>query len=79
VAHRPPSYRLHKPTGQAVVTVGGRDLYLGLHGSEDSRREYDRIISEWLAAGRGRAAPSAATTGISVSELMVFYLRHAAE
>ena len=25
-----PSYRLHKPSGQAVVTLNGRDHYLGL-------------------------------------------------
>lgn len=27
-----PSYRLHKPTGQAVVRIDGRDFYLGKHG-----------------------------------------------
>ena len=27
------SYRLHKPTGQAVVTLEGRDFYLGRHTS----------------------------------------------
>ena len=26
---RTPSYRLHKPSGQAVVTLDGRDHYLG--------------------------------------------------
>ena len=26
---RVPSYRRHKPTGQAVVTINGTDLYLG--------------------------------------------------
>jgi integrase len=28
VSVRTPSYRLHKPTGQAVVTLNGRDIYL---------------------------------------------------
>ena len=31
-----PSYRLHKPTGQAVVRLDGRDYYLGRHGSDSS-------------------------------------------
>jgi hypothetical protein len=26
---RVPSYRRHKPTGQAVVTLNGKDRYLG--------------------------------------------------
>jgi integrase len=47
-----PAYRLHKPSGWAVVTINGRDLYLGAHGSAESRNAYDRAIAEWLAAGR---------------------------
>jgi hypothetical protein len=49
---RVPSYRRHKPTGQAVVTINGRDLYLGKWGSAASRAEYDRLIAEFLANGR---------------------------
>ncbi len=26
---RVPSYRRHKPSGQAVVTLNGKDIYLG--------------------------------------------------
>jgi len=43
---RAPSYRLHRPSGQAVVTLDGRDHYLGKHGSRGSRAEYDRLVSE---------------------------------
>ena len=32
-----PSYRLHKPTGQAVVTLNGKDHYLGRHGTRESK------------------------------------------
>jgi integrase len=49
---RVPSYRRHKPTGQAVVTINGRDLYLGKWNSAASRAEYDRLIAEFLANGR---------------------------
>lgn len=52
-----PAYRLHKSTGQALVTLpdglGGRkDFYLGAHGSAESRKEYLRLIQEWEATGR---------------------------
>jgi len=61
---RVPSYRLHKPSGLAVVTIAGVDHYLGPHGSADSRREYDRRIAAWLAAGRpARPAPADPTVG----------------
>ena len=47
-----PNYRRHRASGQAVVTVAGRDVYLGTHGTTTSRMEYDRVVSEWIAAGR---------------------------
>src|SRR4051812_47820333 len=39
-----PSYRLHRPSGQAVVTIDGKDQYLGKHDSPESHAEYDRRI-----------------------------------
>jgi integrase len=47
-----PSYRRHRASGHAVVTLNGRDIYLGRHGSPQSRAEYDRVVNEWLALGR---------------------------
>lgn len=49
---RVPSYRHHKPSGQAVVTLGGRDIYLGKWRSQASKDEYQRVVGEWLANGR---------------------------
>jgi len=46
-----PSYRLHKPTGQAVVRLDGRDHYLGKHGTPGSQEAYHRKVAEWVAAG----------------------------
>ena len=37
-------YRLHKRTGQAVVTIDGKDIYLGKHRSAASR-EMDIVWS----------------------------------
>lgn len=70
---RTPSYRLHKPTGQAVVTLDGRDFYLGKHGSPESRAEYDRLVAEWLANGRRLVGHR----DITVAELVVAYVRFA--
>ena len=47
-----PKYRKHRGSGQAIVTIAGRDHYLGPHGTKASRIEYDRLIMEWLASGR---------------------------
>ena len=72
--HRnPPSYRLHKPSGQAVVTLNGRDFYLGAFESKESREKYDQLIGEWLSAGR-QTPP---TGGLSINELLLAYLEFA--
>jgi hypothetical protein len=47
-----PKYRKHKASGQAIVTIAGRGYYLGPYKSKASLVEYDRLITEWLAAGR---------------------------
>jgi len=75
-SRRTPSYRLHKPSGQAVVTLNGRDFYLGKHNTKTSRAEFDRLIGEWLT--NGRQLPN--DTGIgnkSIAELLVAYFHFA--
>jgi integrase len=72
---RTPSYRLHKPSGLAVTTIDGRDFYLGAHDTPGSRAEYDRLVAEWLAAGRrlpARLSPSAGD--LTINEMLVAYL-----
>jgi hypothetical protein len=39
-----PSFRLHKRSGQAIVTLGDRMVYLGEHGTDESRAEYDHPL-----------------------------------
>src|SRR6516162_2625837 len=69
-APRTPKYRLHRPSGLAVVTIGGRDVYLGKHDSPESRAEYDRLIAEWLPGGRQAThAPRDNPADLTVSEL----------
>ena len=49
---RIPQYRLHKPTGLGVVRLNNRDIYLGKHGTEESRQRYQEVIAKWLANNR---------------------------
>ena len=41
-----PAYTHHRASGQARVRIAGRDVYLGLYGSAESRERYARIIAE---------------------------------
>jgi len=71
-----PSYRQHKASGQAMVTLNGRDFYLGQYDTKASRSEYDRLIGEWLA--NGRQPPIAdEISSITVVELINAYRKHA--
>ena len=67
-----PKYRHHKATGQAIVTIEGKDRYLGPWKSKASRVEYDRLICEWLARGRPDS-PQATVAEITVRELVAAF------
>jgi integrase len=81
-ALRTPSLRRHKPSAQAVVTLNGRDHYLGpwpptLRKPPPSAREaYDRLIVEWLANGR-RLPDAAEAPALTVNELILAFWCHA--
>jgi integrase len=69
-----PSYRRHKQSGQAIVTLSKRDILLGQYGSRGSRDKYNRIIGEWLAAGRQLPSDPAS---ITVAEVVNAFRKHA--
>jgi len=69
-----PAYRRHKASGQAVVTLNGRDFYLGRWQSRISRIEYDRLVCEWLAADRRIPERS---SGLYVVEFIAAYWKFA--
>ncbi len=79
---RLPKYSRHRASGRAVVTLNGKDCYLGRYGSQASRDEYDQLTAQWLANGRklpGQEtsdSPSEPET-MSVSELLIAYWRFA--
>jgi hypothetical protein len=49
----PPRYRLHKHSGQAIVTIQDHDVYLGRYGTPQSIEAYRSIITSVAAARRG--------------------------
>ncbi|QDT68260.1 hypothetical protein MalM25_11800 [Planctomycetes bacterium MalM25] len=43
---RVPAYRLHKATGQAVVTVRGKQVYLGRHNCPNPFQRYHEVCAD---------------------------------
>lgn len=82
-----PTYRLHRASGQAVVSVPlplpdgtRRDVYLGAHGSDESKGEYARVLARLRATPPG-ADPTRLAGGtpadLTLNELLVRFLAHA--
>ena len=70
-----PKMSHHQASDQAVVRLAGKDFYLGPWGTKVARIEYDRVIAEWLAAGR---RPSAlGVDAITVTEVLAAFWSHA--
>ncbi len=77
-----PRYRLHRDSGQAIVTLVDhatrrrRDFLLGSFDSPQSRVRYDELIASWQARGRRLPADQRAiaeAAGISVRALCQGY------
>lgn len=73
LTNRVPSYRLHKTSGQAIVTLDGKDHYLGAHGTDQSKANYDRITAEWLANRRQSPITEKPTGDLFINELIDVY------
>lgn len=77
-AIRVPSLCHHKASGKAVVRLSGVDHYLGAFGSPEAKAAYDRLIAEWLAAGRKPLHEAAvATRARTVDEVLLAFWTHA--
>lgn len=74
---RVPSYRLHRSSGRAVVTIAGRDHYLGPHDSPESRKAYDALVLRWIAGGRRplRDSSGAGPTAAEFADLARSHVR----
>ena len=82
-----PSCLHHKASGQVRVRIAGRDYYLGIYGSDESRIRYLELVSR-LDGGipidpiadstRGRVPRNESDDpGPSVAELCLTFLHHA--
>ncbi len=60
---RVPSYRKHS-SGQARVTINGKDYLLGPYGSPESKESYGRLIAQYGAAAKPKhfGTPASKTT-----------------
>lgn len=73
--NRPPKYRLHKSTGQAVVSIHGKVIQLGPFGSQKSHARYQEEIANWRALRQKQEVEEAAEPEISLKELQARRLR----
>lgn len=75
-----PSYRLHKASGRAVVTIAGRDFYLGAFESPESHRRYHQLLAD-AEAGRlpeqGTKPAISSACKLSVADVVAAFWRHA--
>ena len=78
--NRPPSYRFHKARNCAVVTIHGKNHYLGEYGSPESHEGYARLITQWRARVDAPEAslPLAVNGRLSINAVILQYLVFAA-
>jgi integrase len=74
-----PAYCLHKHTGQARVRLDGQDVYLGVHGSDESRRKYEELVRKLITerAARELKARVEIATDLTINELALSYIERA--
>lgn len=80
----PPSYRLHKSTGQAIVVLDGKTIYLGLYDSPQSHIRYKRELAAWLSSSTHQpslkeVSPSVAQpeSALTVNDVLLAFTQHA--
>jgi hypothetical protein len=73
-----PSYRLHRASGQAIVTLNSQDFYLGPYDSKESHAKYDRLMAEWMANHRCLAQPQSKQQRTIADLLVATAVFHAA-
>lgn len=71
---RVPSYRRHS-SGQARVTINGKDHLLGLYGSPQSKEAYGRLIAEYSASGAPKTFGKV-PEDLKMEDLLYAYLQH---
>ncbi len=70
---RIPKYRFHKASGQAVVTLDGKDFYLGKHGTTESQNRYHEEVVQWQLKRRLPEQLVGNRSALTINELFVAY------
>ena len=75
-----PVYRHHKARNLAVVTIDGRDYYLGHYGTPASKQKYAALIRAWQQRQEQPAVdphtPLVPSDRPTINELILVYLKH---
>jgi len=74
-----PKLCLHKPSGRAFVTLMGKCVYLGRHGTREAQDAYDRLIGEWIAQGRPRVTMAGDDGKSTVTQIILAFWAAAQE
>lgn len=74
---RVPKYGFHKGSGQALVEIAGRRIYLGRHGSVESREAYRRAVASVLSPTPAPVEATEPLTTLTVNALILGYFRFA--
>jgi integrase len=69
-------YRLHKASGQAFVSLGGKRVYLGRFGTEESKQRYRLLLADWKTTGQVSTNQMPSAVGASINEVLVEYIQH---
>lgn len=77
---RPPAYRLHKARNYAVVTIRGKNHYLGTYGTPESYEAYARLVAGIRVDephARISDSPPSGATKHTVNHLILAYVTYA--
>ncbi len=72
---REPGYRRHS-SGNARVSINGRDYMLGKYASKESKQKYNRLKAEWYASNQSKSF-GVPEDEITINEILVAYLKFA--
>jgi integrase len=83
LSYRAPKYAFHKASGQAVVRINSKLVYLGPWGSRESKDRYKQAVTRWAddqdrsAAVNKAVAKTLPESSTTLVELIAEYLDHA--
>ncbi len=73
---RIPKLRHHKASGQGYAVLGGKAVYFGPYGEEETEQNYNRTIAEWISGGM---QTDALQQEVTIAEVIARYWDHVQE